>query len=600
MRLPAVVCVVGLLACGAGLAARQGAAPTGVIQGRVIDESTSQPVSGALVTLTGLNPPRRVIVGSDGVFEFATLPAGAFTLRADRPGYLPETTGQRSPTGLGRALALADGGQTEVVLAMWKTGAITGTVIAANDQPLAGVEVHALERTLVGGLWQWTDAAQAMSDDHGRYHLTNLTPGDFLVVARAIEDPETPLLMALLTSNAPSAADVMADVASSLSETPDLDSRVPASTTTYFATPPNTRPSPIRLGPGASRPNVDLHLRSAHGVRVRGSVSGLTGPLAGLTLRLVATIAAPADRSDRADQDLEVAAAACDTTGRFAFSHVAPGHYSVVLNWMPPLPPALPADPRRGGPGAPPQLPLPTQPAWWARAPVDVATTDIAGVTVTAHSGITITGAVAAVTGSPAAPTGLDTMTARLEPVGMEVLPAVAMPGSRMRIEPSGQITSSSVPPGRYLLRLTPPRGWTVVSATRAGHDWLDEPLAVETSVNDLVVTLSDHPLGTLTGTVTDGGEPARDATVVIFPAHSAGPIDTTVASRRLRAMRIQPTGAFSVGNLPAGDYFAVALAADLPAGWQDPGVLTKFEARAAHLTVTAGPMPPLTLEVVK
>jgi hypothetical protein len=593
MTMRVVALAIAVMACSAAVATRQAGTPAGVIKGQVVDAASGQPVPGALVTLSS-NPARRVVVGAGGHFEFTSLPAGAYALLANRPGYLPSSAGQRSPGGVGRPIVISVVEPTDVVLPMWKTGSIAGSVMTTASIPLVGVEVHALQRTLAGGAWQWSDAAVSMSDDHGRYHLSNLTPGDFLVAAKPTQDPETPLLMALLTANGPSAADVIAGVASSAGGTPDIDGRVPALTTTYYAASPNASASIITLPPSTTRTGVDLRMRPGHGLRISGTLTGATGPVGGLTVHLVAPIAEGAGTDG---PDLEVATAACAEDGRFSFSGVAAGRYSLVLTWTPPAPPA---GVRSGPPGGPePTSPLPADPALWARMPVTVANANLTGVQLPLHTGSTVSGQVV-LEGSAPAPANLEAANLRLEPVAASLIPSPPVPPVRLAVDASGRVTSASITPGRYVLRAAPVRGWTVLSATTGDHDVLDDPLDIRSSIADLVLKMTDRPFGAISGSVVSGGQPAPDATVVVFPANANLRRDTSASARRLRALRAQVTGAFVIANLPPGDYWALALDAELPAGWQNAQRLESWVKSATPVTVALGDVQKLNLEVIK
>src|SRR5688572_19807544 len=108
-RVVVVVFVVGL---AAALSAAQGpnqppprdsaAAPpqTGAatIRGRIVEADTGRPLRRSRATLTGPGLPRQGLVTSTdeaGRYEFSRLPAGRFTLTAQRSGYLQLRYGQR-------------------------------------------------------------------------------------------------------------------------------------------------------------------------------------------------------------------------------------------------------------------------------------------------------------------------------------------------------------------------------------------------------------------------------------------------------------------------------------------------------------------------
>jgi len=603
MRPRAFVPLAGGLAASIAMLAAQTDMPrppapraSNVVSGRVVERATGQPVPEAIVTLGGGNPVQRVVASPTGSFTFHAVADGAYVVRADRPGYLSASAGQRTPAGGGETIAVAAGQPpVEVLVSLWRAGSITGTVVGDADAPVTGVEVHALQRALVGGIWAWADAANAVSDDHGRYHLANLGPGEFLVVGRPMQDPETPLLLALFTANIGQAADVMANVEASAAETPLLDARVPA---VSLASGPTAagRPVPITLAPGAARTAVVLRVKQTHGVRVAGTLGGASVPTRGLTVRLVAPIPAMGTPDASGEQGIEMASAACDDRGRFEFSNVPSGHYRLTLTWMPPLA-AAPAG-RPAGP--PPVAPLPNEPAVYADQPLIVGSTDVTGVQLEAHDGFRLGGRVTAAGAEPRIP-GLEMTTLRLEAVGTPVIPAATLTPSRVLIDANGRVTSSSVAPGRYLLRVVPPRGWTVVSAMSGGHDLLDDPIDLRANLDDLTLTLTNGPLGAATGVVVSAaGGPAGGATALIFPADAADRGDTSATARRLRQIRVPAWGAFTFGNLPPGDYLAVALAGDPPAEWQAPESLRALARSATPVTVALGQTQTIRLEVAK
>ena len=599
-RVASVLLAAGFVASAAVVIARSETRATAghVLNGRVVDRATGGPIPEALVTLGGGNPVQRVIANATGSFTFHDVADGAYVVRADRPGYLSASAGQRTPTGGGDTIAVsASQPAGDILVSLWRAGSITGTVLGEGDAPLTGIEVHGLQRVLSGGVWTWADAATATSDDHGRYHLASLGPGEFLVVGRPLQDPETRLLMALFTANTAAAADVMANVQASTAETPLLDARVPATSLASAAATTAARSTAITLAPGATRSAVVLRARQAHGVRVSGTLAGASVPTRGLTVHLLAPVAAAGAADGSVDQGIDIASAACDDTGRFEFSNVLAGRYHLTLTWMPPLPAAPPGRP--GGP--PPVLPLPTEPAIAADQPLVVGATEVSGVRLDAHDGFRIAGRIVSVVDAAVSVPGMPMTSLRLDVIGAQVIPAPATNPARFVVDTGGRVTSSSIAPGRYLLRVVPPRGWTVVSAKSGSRDLLDDPFDLQANIDDLVLTLTNGPLGAATGmVVTATGQPAGGATALIFPANAADRGDTSATARRLRQIRVPAWGAFTFGNLPPGDYLAVALASDPPADWQAPESLRALARNATPVTVTLNRTETIRLEVSK
>jgi hypothetical protein len=105
MTMRVVALVAGVVACAATVMARQTVTPIGLIKGRVIDQTNGQPVPDTLVTLSGSNPARRIVVGAGGLFEFSSLPAGSYGCRPAGPAtfrrarasaHRPESAGRSS------------------------------------------------------------------------------------------------------------------------------------------------------------------------------------------------------------------------------------------------------------------------------------------------------------------------------------------------------------------------------------------------------------------------------------------------------------------------------------------------------------------------
>src|SRR5215510_2920997 len=96
----------------------------GSVDGIVLRAGTSQPISNAVVELTGNDKsgPLALATGPDGRFEFRHLQPGQYRLAVSRTGYLNSSYGQRGPNGSGKTLEVG-AGQTikDIRLAMIAT-----------------------------------------------------------------------------------------------------------------------------------------------------------------------------------------------------------------------------------------------------------------------------------------------------------------------------------------------------------------------------------------------------------------------------------------------------------------------------------------------
>jgi hypothetical protein len=147
------------------------ASGSGVIYGRVLDAATSQPLSGATVTLvpTGSTVPadqRTATTGADGSYEFGNLAGGrTYELNASAGGYIPNAAPGVQVTGAADEVlvnfSLPATSNTR------RTGTLTGRVVAAaTDAPISGATVLISGGTLTNGVFLTTT-----TDAHGNWAL---------------------------------------------------------------------------------------------------------------------------------------------------------------------------------------------------------------------------------------------------------------------------------------------------------------------------------------------------------------------------------------------------------------------------------------------
>jgi hypothetical protein len=111
------------------------------------------------------------------------------------------------------------------------------------------------------------------------------------------------------------------------------------------------------------------------------------------------------------------------------------------------------------------------------------------------------------------------------------------------------------------VLRVNPPSGWSLARVRHDGRDITDTPFDFQSAdVSGLEVVLTNH-VGSVSGTITSGGQPAAGARVLVFGAD-----DTrwTYLSRTMTGAKSNDRGAFTVGGLVPGRYLVVAAPADV------------------------------------
>jgi len=560
--------------------------PSTDVQGRVVDGATRAPLPEAIVTLAGRGGPERVIADAQAHFVFRNVAPGTYSLFAARAGYFGSGNGERDPAAPPLLVDLTGDRQSgDLTLPLWKLGAISGSVIADGD-PLVGIEIRALRKSLVAGAWRLAPVAATTTDDRGAYRLSGLVPGEYVVAAQPDREPETALLLSMLASTPASSADVMAAATASGLGVPERDSRLKTYALTFFRDA-QTSGAATRVAVEAStdKTSVDFRLRAIRGVRVSGTLTGIDGPIEGAVVRLL-----PADSTLETDP-LELAAAACDSNGRFDLANIPPGKYVVALLSRPAAgPPPPPASP---------QLPVPTDPTWWARTPATVGSGNVAGLAVPVHRGFVVSGRVRFNGASTPSAAEVAQIALRLDPADGPLPPGT--PPWRGAISADGRFTTMSVPPGKYFVRVANvPRGWQLDSARAAAGDAVDDALDLQAaSVDDVVLTFSDRPLGGVNGRVVDTtGAPVATAAVLIFPAERRAALDTSPQARRFKLVRPGPNGLFGVGGLPAGSYLAIAVQHVPASEWQDRARLDALAPHATRAEVASGPPQNLTLTV--
>jgi hypothetical protein len=619
-------------------------AATGLILGRVVDAATSHPIGGAIVTLEsvsmlmpGAPTPEtrpRAMTSASGHFVFRRLEKGSYGLTVTKPGYADGAYGRRRPLGSQRSVELAEGQRVgEVMIPIWKFGAVSGTVIDEAGEPLIGVQIRAFQRRITGGRGRLVSDGQAVTDDRGIYRIASLVPADYVVafVAREVTMPAaTADLMRVPSNNDPKYQELLrerfaigfsmaapgtvstmqvGDLLRSLSSAAPVPPG-PAANGPIFVYPTQFYPGTngvakaanITLATGQERANVDFTLRPVRTARVSGIVLGSDGPVANVGLRLVPT-------TDEFVTELETSTTMSGASGEYMFLGVPPGQYTVNVLRVPSASPGPGAITQiqvgssivmssMGAGGSGPQ-PIPTAPTLWSNVAVAVAESDVTNVAVVLQPGARVSGRLD-FEGALERPTP-DQLTR--VPILLEHIDRASTDAGFNRIPPghadnSGNFTTYGVPPGKYLVRLGGAlRGWTLRSIISEGRDLSDVPLQLGTAdTANVVITFTDRPTQ-LTGFVRGAsGAPDPDSLLVVFPADSGGWTDYGINPRRMRSTRPSKTGAYTIAGLPPGDYYVAAVREESIAQWQDPQVLQALTRSAEQVRLSEG--DPRTVDV--
>jgi hypothetical protein len=293
---------------------------------------------------------------------------------------------------------------------------------------------------------------------------------------------------------------------------------------------------------------------------------------------------------------IDTLASFSDGQGRFNFNGVPPGQYILRATRMPRMAmgPMETTTIQQGGNvmvfrsgAAMPSAPLPTDPTLWAEMTVSVGARDLSELTIGLRPGVKVAGMVQ-FSGSAERPAA-----DRLPSIALNLEPAESRPGlsgARGRVDPSGTFSTMGVPPGKYFIRVIgAPQGWNFQSAMVNGRDASVVPIDIEgNDFGGVMITFTDRPSEFAGDVSVDNGSP-ESATVLVFPTDTSAWVGYGTASRRFSSTRVGKDGKFAIRNLPAGDYFAVAIPDRLATDWQNPKFLESLTAEAVRVRVRDG-----------
>lgn len=530
---------------------REAAIGSGTLSGRV-SSTEGTPLRRAQVQLTSRDGRLRkgTTTDYDGRFTLSELPAGTYTLRADKAGFVGFAFGQRAFGETVPPIILGDGESLSGLnLVLPRGSAITGRVTDEFGDPVLQVQVQALryqfrpdgQRQLV------QSSGPAMTDDLGQFRLYGLTPGDYVVSAT--------------TRNAgPMPRRGQAD-----------ESEEGYPPTFYPGTINPAEAQPVSVGLGQEM-SVHLQLVPSRLSRVSGVVVDSQGRPAG---RGTAVILRPATNIGPAS----IRSANIGDEGAFILPGVPPGDYVIEVRPRP--------MPRAQANQAPPQE--------FAVVPIAVGGGDVAGVRIVTGRGATLSGRVVFEGTPPAAGTRVRVVPQSADPSREAQM--LRNGGNDGVVAADGSFQVDGVT-GPAFLRITieggrggappEPLRYMTKSVLVDGVDVADVPIDPGRlgSISGITVVITDR-LTDISGVVTDGrGTPLQSTTVLIVPELLPAGVSPT---RFVRVLQSDDDGHFNVRGMPAGRYVAAAVTA-LEAGHQyDPDVIQRARQSGRSFAVREG-----------
>jgi hypothetical protein len=509
---------------------------TARLRGRVVAADTGTPLRRAQVRAAAgaIRTIRLTTTDAEGRYEFANLPSARYTISVSKAGYVGLEFGQRRPFEGGRPLDIADGESVEAIdFALPRGSVIAGRITDDAGDPIIGASVQAMRyQYLPGGRRRLTagnsqSSFPGMTNDLGEYRLFGLMPGTYVVSANGQN-----IGVVSLTQPSPQAGGVSA-----------IDTRDGFIQTYYPGTASVAEAQPVLVNL-SEEANASFSLATGRMSRISGIVRHSDGrPPAGSMVSLRPSYTTGGEMGGWGNSNVM-------PDGSFSFANVPPGEY--VLEVIPPREMFV-AQPgavsRQGEPATSPEF---------ARVPIAVGGTDVAGLVITTRPGITVSGHVVFQSKMP--PRNPDAAPLRVgvtSPNPEETIRSMFFRPDNGVLDESGRFQIRDVS-GQVLFRPNGlPANLVLKSVTLNGVDITDRPYdATNGEIAGLEISLVEP--AQVNGTARNArGEPVRDFRVVLFPANAKPSFLTT---RFMRTGSADPTGRFELMQLPAGEYLGVAV----------------------------------------
>jgi hypothetical protein len=525
---------LSLLLCVAPALAQQSEADTFELNGLVVNATTGEPVSRALVQMQA-PAVKAQFAGADGTFTFKNLTRGQYYLTASKPGFFSEQQLGRWSASMNSLQDVpSDRG---VVLKLTPEGIIYGEVESEDGEPIEGITVRVQHWQMENGRKTLQNIRDAATDDEGNFRIAELTPGSYHL------------------------------------------SFVPASRGGWVTYDKLNRKKETDRGYGAQfypgvadvesataievRPGAQVHIAQAlkpqRLFEVAGVVRGAT-PAGGFNLMLTNTAGDLVQRAVRIDPK----------SGGFQISGVPAGTY--MLSAM------AQALKENGAQESPSQLTATQQ--------IHLKS-DLAGLVLTLGRGISVGVQVY----GGIAPVGTDNGPQ----VVVQLISKEFLQNSRgttvvrHKGEQRPVVRIEDIPPGTYTVEASPNQPAYIASLRCGRVDLLRDELTIAPSgaLPPIEVTLRNDG-AQLHGKVMEKGQPAV-AAVVIYSEEYPG---------RSLLTQTNESGAFSQGNLAPGNYRVIAVKDAVELEFRNPAAMERYLEHASAVTLQSGEETSVRVEV--
>ena len=569
-----VIAVVGCLSAIAGASTtghgsqravdlKSGATTT--VRGIVIDGATDRPLGGALVTLASGAASRATLSDRSGAFTFRDVPAGRFSIRPEKAGFVRPRWVPGQPPRLLVVKPPASPPDVRVVLV---PGAVlAGTVSDAIRGPTGETAVTLLECHQFGPceVERSIDRRRVTTDDRGYYRFGGVEAGRYLLVATASFVEAGGAAVRLSQATLHWATQQMRGQAAGLRPPSEPDRPVDLAPTYFPGTTVPADAGVIDVTESAVHSDLNITLQLGESTVIRGSVLDADGAPA-TTARVSVFPASPVTEAPSSTM------ASVGADGSFQTVTLKPGRYRLMAI---------------GGGEAGRQHS--------AEAFVDVPGAPAGEVALTLRPPIVIRGELALTgdtAGRPATAAEVSVQLQRVDGVSSvslvdRVTGVVDMHGRFQLVVPLA---------GRFAVSLTAPatRDLAPLSVLADGQDVLDSGLDVSRLTDPTLRIVAGPRQVTLRGDIRHSdGQPAVEYALVLFPA--AKPL--WESSRHVLVETVGDDGSFEFRGAPPGDYLIAALGSNEPSNI-DSRLLEALVATARPVRIVEGQVAPLRLSI--
>ncbi len=157
-----------------------------VVAGTVVHSLTRSPLATVRLVLAAAQvdqPPLTITTGADGRFQFTQVPAGKYTLSAERNGFVPQAYNQRRLyRQYSSAVVTGPAENTmDLVFALVPGAVIFGRVADVNGEPVPNARGQLYRVTGDGENRSAQRMGSTTADDQGSFRFVNLAAGRYVV-----------------------------------------------------------------------------------------------------------------------------------------------------------------------------------------------------------------------------------------------------------------------------------------------------------------------------------------------------------------------------------------------------------------------------------